>query len=624
MNKQLLIVGAIATLLVSTKSIAQEQEKTEKLDEVVVTATKTATNKKNVGKIVYKLTSKDLEQRKGKTLTEVLNEVPGVEINGAQSNRGQNNEVYVRGGRSHQTAILIDGVNVNNASTISNNFDLRQLDINQIESIEVIKGASSVLYGSGAATGVINIILKKSAKKEFEGTFTTSVGSNRSAEHGKIAVDELEANFNFNGTVGKVNYLIGLNSNNSSGLSAIESKSNLPNQEDKFYRQNVLLRVGYNAQENLKFGVQGSLNKFFYEYDNAFSVVDGNDFYEGQQKRALFFTDFKYNKGKLRVDGYYTELNGTFDTAYGVYESKGEEYGFDIFNKYKVFDELSFIVGLATQYQDMESGGIEFGSVSQHAYDPYFSVNYNSQFGLNVNAGVRANIHNEYGTNIIYNINPSFNFEVLEDKNLKVFASYGTAFTAPSLYQIFNKRTDVKTLEAESSFTAEGGFDIEVLKNLNFNTTYFYREETNKVVYDGSTFKYFTNEGTFNAKGVEAELNYNAFETLNLSVDYAYTNYKGLIETLRLPTHKFGARVNYQVLPKTHISANYRFTGKREDKANTLDSYSLVDFFVNQKVMKDKVTLFASVTNLLNENYQEITNYTTRGRNYKLGVRLQF
>ena len=61
MNKQLLIVGAIATLLVSTKSIAQEQEKTEKLDEVVVTATKTATNKKNVGKIVYKLTSKDLE-----------------------------------------------------------------------------------------------------------------------------------------------------------------------------------------------------------------------------------------------------------------------------------------------------------------------------------------------------------------------------------------------------------------------------------------------------------------------------------------------------------------------------------------------------------------------------------
>ncbi|MBA6154921.1 TonB-dependent receptor [Tenacibaculum sp. S7007] len=625
MKKQLLIVGAIAMSFASTKITAQEQEKNEELDEVVVTATKTKMSKKNIGKVVYKLTSKEIEERQGKTLTEILNEIPGIEINGSQSNRGQNNEVYIRGGRSHQAAILIDGVNVNNGSTISNNFDLRQLDLNQIESIEVLKGASSVLYGSGAATGVINIRLKKASRKEFSGTFTTSLGSNRSAEGTKFSGDELQANFNFNGTVGQVDYLIGLNSNSSSGLSAIESSNiNSPNKEDKFYRQNALLRVGYKVDNNLKFGVQGSFNKFFYEYDDSFSVADADDFFDGQQKRALFFTDFKYNKGKLRVDAFYTKIDGAFDTAYGVYQSEGKEYGFDVFNNYKVLDQFSFIVGLAAQYQDMESGGIKFGSVSQHSYDPYVSVNYNSDFGLNVNAGVRANIHNEYGTNLIYNVNPSYNFEVLEDKNLKLFASYSTAFIAPSLYQIFNKRADVEILDPESNYTIEGGLEFEVLDNLNINTVYFYREETDKVAYDNTTFKYFTNNGTFNSKGFETQVNYSPLNKLNLSFDYVYTNYAGLLETLKLPKHKFGGRVNYHVLPTTYISANYRFTGEREGGSSALESYGLLDFFVNHKVLKDKITLFGNVTNLLNENYQEIPNYTTRGRNYNLGLKVQF
>ena len=143
MKKQLLIVGIIAMSLASTKITAQEQEKTEKLDEVIVTATKTKTSKKNIGKIVYKLTSKEIEERQGKSLVQLLNEVPGIEINGSQSNRGQNLGVYIRGGRNKHVAVLIDGVNVNDPSSIAGDFDLRQLDLNQIESIEVLKGASS-------------------------------------------------------------------------------------------------------------------------------------------------------------------------------------------------------------------------------------------------------------------------------------------------------------------------------------------------------------------------------------------------------------------------------------------------------------------------------------------------
>ena len=73
--------------------------------------------------------------------------------------------LYIRGGRNHQVLILIDGIPVTDASGISLSYDLRLLPVEQIESIEIMKGASSTLYGSGASTGVINITLKKAGKK---------------------------------------------------------------------------------------------------------------------------------------------------------------------------------------------------------------------------------------------------------------------------------------------------------------------------------------------------------------------------------------------------------------------------------------------------------------------------
>ncbi len=631
MNKQLLIVSAVALLFASTKITAQEQEKIEELDEVIVTATKIKMSKKNIGKIVYKLTSKEIEERQGKSLVQLLNEVPGIEINGAQSSRGQNLGIYIRGGRNKQTAVLIDGVNVNDPSSVAGDFDLRQLDLNQIESIEVLKGASSVLYGSGAAAGVINIILKKDSKKEFAGSFTTSLGSNRSAEHTTFAGDELQANFNFNGTIDKVSYLIGLNSNSSSGLSAIESlDKNKANKEDKFYRQNALVKIGYKINNKVKIGIEGSFNKFFTEFDGfdfntttfELTPVDKDDFGLTSQKRAVFSTEFKYTKGELKAKAFYTEIDREF-SAFGGSVFQGEVKGFDVFNSYRVSNQFSFLTGITAQYQDMlREGSIAKGTVNQNFYDPYVSLNYNSDFGFNVNGGVRMNVHNEYGNHFVYNINPSYNFEVLEDKNLKVFASYGTAFIAPTLSEIFNKSATVEELTPEKDFTVEGGFEFDVLDNLVVNGTYFYREETDKVIYNAG--KYLNNIGTFNLKGIEAGIVFKPLKKLSILADYTFVNINGGVSLVSLPKQKFGATVNYQLASKTFVNATYRFTGERETFGDLLDSYNVVDFFVNHKILKDKVTFFGSVTNLLNENFQDVSAYTARGRNYNLGLKVQF
>ncbi|MGY8909141.1 MAG: TonB-dependent receptor, partial [Flavobacteriales bacterium] len=360
MKKQFLIVSVLACNFLSTNVFSQqEKEKIESLNEVVVTATKFETNKKNVGKIVYKITQETIENNQGKTVVDLLNDVPGVEINGNFSTKGQNLGYYIRGGRNRQVAILIDGVNVNDPSSFNGDFDLRQIDINQIESIEVLKGASSTLYGSGAATGVINIILKKSSKDSFAGTFTTSIGTNSSSENNNFSGEEFSMNFNFNGTLGKVDYLLGLNANGSSGLSAAESTTNSAFEEDNFSRQNVLLKVNYAVNDKLKICLLSSYDEFSTDFDGfdydpvtfASIPADKDNNSTSVQKRVGVNADYSYKNGELKIRTFLTEIDRNETPSNDFFY--GEVYGFDVYNNYKFNDQFSFLVGFTSQFQDM-------------------------------------------------------------------------------------------------------------------------------------------------------------------------------------------------------------------------------------------------------------------------------
>jgi vitamin B12 transporter len=131
------------------------------LQEVVISDTKFAQRKEKSGKVIEVISAEDLAKKSGQNLATVLSQVVGVDINGNQSANGKNLGYYIRGGKNRQVLILIDGIPVTDASGISLEYDLRLLSVEQVERIEVMKGAAGTLYGTGAATGVINITLKK-------------------------------------------------------------------------------------------------------------------------------------------------------------------------------------------------------------------------------------------------------------------------------------------------------------------------------------------------------------------------------------------------------------------------------------------------------------------------------
>ena len=633
MKKQLLIVSVLACNFVITNLFSQEKkEKIESLEEVVVTATKFETNKKNIGKIVYKITQETIENSRGKSIVDLLNDVPGVEINGNFSTRGQNLGYYIRGGRNRQVAILLDGVNVNDPSSFNGDFDLRQLDINQIERIEVLKGASSTLYGTGAATGVINIILKKASKNSFSGTFNSSVGTNSSSENNRFAADEISTNFNFNGTLGKLDYLFALNGNGSKGLSAAENSGNKEFEEDVFSRQNMLLKLNYSVNNKFKIGILTSIDEFSTDFDGfdfdpiSFASIpaDKDNNLESFQKRFAVNADYSYSKGELKLRTFYTDIKRTETPSNDFF--KGEVLGFDIFNNYKFTNEISLLTGFTAQFQDMiqrtSFSTIEEGKGKQHFYDPYISVNYNSSFGFNLNAGSRLNIHNEYGSNFVFNINPSYNFTI-NNNLIKVFTSYSTAFVTPTLSEIFTKLPSIGELLPEEDTTIEGGFDITLSKKFNINATYFYREETNKIGYDPTTFQTINDLGTFLARGFETEVNFKMNSKLSFLANYTHINRDENL-LLKIPQNKFFIKADYKLTNSTFTSLSYRYVDETTDFGNvSLDAYNLVDFFLNHSLLDGKVTFYGSITNIFNENFQEIVGFTTRGRNYSLGLNIK-
>ncbi len=144
--------------------LSSQQNTNYYLDEVVLTDSRFPIKRTQSGKTVIKIGPKEINSFLGRDLSELLSSYVGINIIGSNSYSGQNLTYSFRGGRSKQVLVLVDGIRVSDPSRIDDDFNLNFLNIANIESIEIIKGATSTLYGSSAATGVINIITKKIIK----------------------------------------------------------------------------------------------------------------------------------------------------------------------------------------------------------------------------------------------------------------------------------------------------------------------------------------------------------------------------------------------------------------------------------------------------------------------------
>jgi vitamin B12 transporter len=650
MKKQIIAWSAMIAVAVSGN--AQVDSTATKLEEVIVTASsKFDLQRKDSGKPIIKITRADIEAQRASSIADLLNQYAGIEINGARSNAGQNQSYFIRGGNSRQVSFLIDGAQVNDPSNIAGDFDLRLVDLDQIEEIEILKGAASTLYGANASTAVINIKLRKAPTSGVRVNLASFVGTNNSSQQNTSGIDEYNNSVQLQGTAKNgLTYGVGLNHQSTNGLSAAESADeNVDFDADQFNRVNILSRIGYNNHKDFKLSSYLSFDEYVAEFDNG-AFTDGDNEIYSRQLRWGTNMNWKYSeKGELVYADVSTHTRRDNRSNFpSLFNADG--YSLDLYNKY-TFDlsedsSLKTILGFNFNNQTYEDFSIPFGGTSfvQNAntdevnfqiYDPYFNVVYLSGTGFNLNAGARYNLHSNYEGQLVYNLNPSYRFNI-GNNTFKSYASYSTAYITPSLFQLYASGFGNEDLAAEENATLEAGISWSKDQS-SIGVSVFQREENNLVQFvtvDPVNFisQYQNVQEQLTARGVEIMAQTLLFDIWNLTANYSFTERDNVPQLRRIPKHKVNASVRIEAFEGVFLTARYQYNHQRADaffdlstfssQNVELESYQLVDLDMTYKLKSKKVTFFLGVSNVLDEDFQEAVGFQTRGRNYKVGVRL--
>ncbi len=651
MSKKIVTLIAIAA---SMNAAAQKDtSRATNLDEVVITATKFPIKTSATGKVITVITQQQLEQSGGKDLSQILTEQTGVFIGGSNSNPGKDKSIYLRGAAVEYTLITIDGVPVYDPSGIGSNFDIRNLDINLIERIEILKGGQSTLYGSDAVAGVINIITKKaSGKNDINIHGLLSYGSNNA----------LKANAGVSGKTSGIDYNFGYSYLKTDGIN--EAITATPNADkDGYKQQSFQANFGFHPTKNISVKpymrynyIKGSIDQgaFTDELDytytqKSFQTGVKNELTFGKTKLNVLYN---FNKiERVYIDDSTLSQNG-FD-AYSKGNYTGNEHFADAYANFELSKSTKLTVGadfrtsktnqdyLSIGYFGPYKSSYSSDSLKQHQTSVYAALNYSNNKNFNIEIGGRYNNHSTYGGNGVFNINPSYQI----DEDIKVFANVSSAYRTPSLYQLYSEYGN-KNLKPEVALSTELGLQHYFEdKKIKMQLVVFSRSIKDVIFFyfNSTTFQsQYINQDKQNDLGLEFEASFQIAKNISLKTFYTYidgsistinsagkdTSYNNL---LRRPKHSLGLNVSAKITDRLFVSANYNWFSQRRDAYYnsstfntdyvTLADYGLLDIYAEYSFFKNKLKVFANARNIANIKYTEISGFNTLGFNAYGGVR---
>jgi vitamin B12 transporter len=644
MSKKLitLSVGLIATTLLfgqkDTLSKNSDQNATSALEDVIVTANKIEQKQNTTGKVVTVITAAQIQANAGRTLSEILNEQASLYLPGALSNAGTVPSIYMRGASSGRTLVMIDGVPVGDPSMISNEFDLNLVPLNQVERVEILKGAQSTMYGSDAMGGVINIITKNPTQKLWSGSLSLGTYGTR-----RIAIQRARK-------FKKLSYTIGFENQAANGYSAAIDQSNTAGFDIDGYKNNSwFLNVNYAINNN--WDLKAYTRKTAYNADVDFGAFkdDKDQYFNNATQMSGLILNYKKATTRFQFQYQYATqdrdyLNDSADKTHTIFEKNqywGKSHFADAFFAKSILKNVQWIVGSDFRYGSYQQ---DYYSISQ--WGPYaenFKDTFQYQHAIyssliirsNNNKwlfelGGRQNNHSRYGSNQTFTASPSYK---LNEQN-RLIASISSGYKAPSLYQLsYNS-----ALSPETSISSEIG--IEHKSNDVFaRAVYYNRTIDNGIDYNYIDYNFF-NFIQQKVNGIELELNWKASPAHSISANYTLmngqeTNQNRITTTdtityaylLKRPQHTGGLTWNYKATKKLNLSVSARYTSRRYDVGGyaapdvLLGYYTLVNAHLNYQLNRNWV-LFADGQNLGNDRFQEINGYNTMGRMIMIGIRL--
>lgn len=426
MNCNNLIFSVLLILSVGklfSQKVVKDTTKVEKLNEVVITATRTARQLSSLPLPVTLISKKKIIQSGTIRLNEILNEQTGIIT---VSDESGFEGVQIQGIASDYILILIDGVPLVGRS--AGNFDLSRLTVGNIKQIEVVKGPSSSLYGSEALGGVINIITEKPKSKELHGNASYRFGS----------FTQQDINLDIKQRINKFRYAFFANRFSSEGYDLnpdVEGQTVNP-----FENYTLNGRVFYDFNDKLS--LFSSL-RFYDQTQEAGFTFDDTAFEgdtEEQEWNAHIRLDHKWNDNfDMDYELYYTNYKASERLASPISDEVLSDSDFDqkllrpeVRGNYDFAEAGTFTAGIGFQYDELDRTFFD-DKVSFNSQYVYAQYDVNPIENLNVILGGRFDNHSEYSNQFSPKL--ALRYKLTDDISLKGSVGYG--FKAPDFRQLY-------------------------------------------------------------------------------------------------------------------------------------------------------------------------------------------
>ena len=631
MKKQLTI-GLLVALTLTSPVWAEE------VDEIVVSATGIPTPISQIGSSVDVITAEDLEQQQITYLQDALATVAGVSTY-QSGGPGSTSNVFMRGMTGKYSGVYVDGVQINDPT--SQQAAWAYLPTHGLESVEVLRGSQGVLYGSEAIGGAISLFTAVGGERQNKAAFEGgSFGTNNIA---------LSSRGKFN----DLGYGLAIKQTDSDGISAAnENDGN--NEKDGYESLSARGRFVLDVSENLSFDLALRSVSSEIETDASGPADDPDD-----------YTDFDALGGRALIT--YDRGNASHNLSFGQSEDittsntfakttkTGERSAASYRGIFDVFDEVTFLVGLETEDEELTNANGSSYKVSTDT--AYALIQYASENGQSASIAVRRDDHEKFG-----------NFETFRIAGRKMFgslgirASYGTGFRAPSLNENFGEanycldgicgNSDLQPEESKSSDIAlvfepnryasieVAVFDIEIADLIAYGAVVPSDPNApclviNQLFTPGATTcgRNLQSNGDSKSQGYEARFVYQITDTTKVSGNYTKLDAEKVdgSRDIRRPEDTLNVSATHSVSESFQIGGQLKLVRNNVDTNFStfpyvdvdLDDYTLLNLNVAYQI-NEEVNAYARLENALDDDYETALGFGTPGRAFYVGVSSSF
>ncbi|MFK8027203.1 MAG: TonB-dependent receptor plug domain-containing protein [Gammaproteobacteria bacterium] len=612
----------------------------EPLPPISITASRSAVPINEVAGAITVISKQQIENQNAVYVSDLLQAVPGLNVS-TQGSAGSITQVRMRGAEANHILVIIDGIEVNDPAN-SSEFNFAHLLANNIESIEILRGPQSALWGSDALAGVINITTSN-ANSGTELIASSSVGSENSY-HGGLSY-----------LVGSETFKLALSGNfvDSDGFNT----STTGNERDGYDNSNLNLKTTYQINNAINMGVNSRYTNASNEFDPAplgvpvegFGKNDVEQFYaRGFFELKLFNDDWVH----LIETSILNTSNDSIDGIFGRSKSESTKEKFSYQSTFTLPEieslplNQAFTVALEREQERFSQQGASFPGFdpNQHQKITNYSkiVEYRAkilkQWALS--ASYRHDNNDEFDNQNTYQIGLNY---VHPTTQTKTYVTHSTGAKNPTFIELFgfapNNFIGNQDLNTETSEAWEIGFSQELFDDrFHFQAAFFWEDlidEIQTIFLPTFQSTVINNQSRSERNGLELSIQGQLTNNLTASGAYTYLDASepdasgNSLTEIRRPNHQWSGQANYSFLAtKANLNVNINHIGDRRDidistgDRLTLDDYTLVNLAINYQY-NDTLKMFARINNLLDEEYQDAFGFETRDLSGSVGFEIK-